>query len=208
MDKSICLEALAVVIAAPVSSESMSTVDVGDVSLPVEQSVKCLGIYFSSNQSSKTSIEVNLCKARRAFFAQGSIGIFHGLLNPLSSRSIFESCVVPSLLYESEVWLLNNTLLSKLESFQAVLGKRMLRLPKSTANSIPLLAMGLPSVRARIFISKLKFLYKIVHGEDNLASQAFRSFSVNDIEFMSIIRQCRFFGVCILFKPYVYCIKY
>ena len=68
----------------------------------------------------------------------------------------------------------------------------MLRLPKSTANSIPLLAMGLPSVRARILISKLKFLYKIIHGEDNLASQAFRSISVNDIESMSIIRQCRF----------------
>ena len=92
----------------------------------------------------------------------------------------------------SEVWLLNNTLLSKLVSFQADLGKRMLRLPKSTANSIPLLAMGLPSVRARILISKLKFLYKIVHGEDNLASQAFRSISVNNIESMSIIRQCRF----------------
>ena len=164
----LCPEKCAVVIAVPVSSESMSTVDVGDVSLPVEQSVKCLGIYFSSNQSSKTSIEENLCKARRAFFAHGSIGIFHGLLNPLSSRSIFECCVVPSLLYGSEVWLLNNTLLSKLVSFQADLGKRMLRLPKSTANSIPLLAMGLPSVRARILISKLKFLYKIVHGEDCL----------------------------------------
>ena len=82
-----------------------------------------------------------------------AFGIFHGLLNPLSSRSIFESCVVPSLLYESEVWLLNNTLLSKLESFQADLGKRMLRLPKSTANSMKMLAMGLPSVRARILIS-------------------------------------------------------
>ena len=170
----------------------MSTVDVGDVSLPVEQSVKCLGIYFSSNQSSKRSIEENLCKARRTFFTHGSIGIFHGLLNPLSSCSIFDCCVVLSLLYGSDVWLLNNTLQSKLVSFQVDLGKRMLRLPKSTANSITLLAMGLPSVRTRILISKLKFLYKIVHGEENLASQAFRSISVNDIESMSIIRQCRF----------------
>ena len=170
----------------------MSTIDVGGVSLPVEQFFKCLGIYFSSNQSSKTLIEENLCMARRTFFAHGSIGIFHGLLNPLSSHSIFECCVVPSFLYGSEVWLLNNTLLSNLVSFQADLGKRMLRFPKSTANSIPLLAMGLPSVRARILISKLKFLYKIVHGEDNLASQAFRSISVNDIESMSIIKQCRF----------------
>ena len=58
----LCPEKCAVVIAAPVSSESMSTVDVGDVSLPVEQSVKCLGIYLASNQSSKTSIEENLVR--------------------------------------------------------------------------------------------------------------------------------------------------
>ena len=45
----LCPEKCAVVIAAPVSSEYLSTVDVGDVSLPVEQSVKCLCIYFSSN---------------------------------------------------------------------------------------------------------------------------------------------------------------
>ena len=173
----------------------MSTVDVGDVSLPVEQSVKYLGIYFSSNQSSKISIEENLCKARRNFFAHSSIGIFHGLLNPLSSCSIFEYCVDTSLPYGSEVWFPNNTLLSKLESFQADLGNKMLKLPKSTANSISLLAMGLPSVRARILISKLKFLYKIVHGEDNLASQAFRSISVNDIESMFIIKQCRFLSL-------------
>ena len=50
--------------------------------------------------------------------------------------------------------------------------------------------MGLPSVGARILISKLKFLQKIAHGEDNLASKAFKSISVKDIESMSYIRQC------------------
>ena len=40
----LCPEKCAVVIAAPVYSESMSTVDVGDVNLPVEIFVKCLGI--------------------------------------------------------------------------------------------------------------------------------------------------------------------
>ena len=80
----------------------MNTLDVDDISLPVEQSVKCLGVHFSANQTSRTSIEENLCKASRAFFARGTVGIFQGLLNPLSSRSIYESCVIPTLLY---IWL-------------------------------------------------------------------------------------------------------
>ena len=145
---------------SPHTSETMNTLDVDDISLPVEQFVKCLGVHFSANQTSKTSIEENLCKVRRAFFARGSLGIFQGLLHPLSSRSIYECCVIPTLLYGSEVWSLNNTLLSMLESFEADLRKRMLRLPKSSANNIPLLAMDIPTTRARILTSKLCFLYK------------------------------------------------
>ena len=74
--RKLCPEICAVVIVAPVSSEFMSTVDVGYVSLHVEQSVKCLYIYFSSNQSSKTSIIENIGKMRRASFAHGSIWHF------------------------------------------------------------------------------------------------------------------------------------
>ena len=42
-------------------------------------------------------IEENIKKARQAFFSYGSIGAFRGELNPLSSRSIIDSCVMPVL---------------------------------------------------------------------------------------------------------------
>ena len=45
-------------------------------------------------------------KARAAFFANGQLGAFHGFLNPLSSRSIVECCILPVLLYGSETWVL------------------------------------------------------------------------------------------------------
>ena len=68
----------------------------------------------------------------------------------------------------------------------------MLKLPKTTANNIPLLAMDLPTMRSRILTSKLIFLHKLANGEDSLGSQAFRSIAPNGIESMSIVRQCRF----------------
>ena len=34
-------------------------------------------------------------KARRAFFAYGAMGAFQGKLNPLSGKTIFDTCVVP-----------------------------------------------------------------------------------------------------------------
>ena len=90
-----------------------------------------------------------LKKARVAFFTRGS-GIFHGILNPLSSISIVESCVLPCLLSGAEAWILNCTLLQKLESFQAELAKRILKLPKHTSNNVALMALQWPSIKAHV----------------------------------------------------------
>ena len=104
--------------------------------LPVVESVKCLGVWWCSNSSSRKSIEERICKARRAFFANGDLGAFHGLLNPLSSRSLVESCVFPVLMYGAEAWSITASLLLKLESFQSEIGKKILRLPRFTANLV------------------------------------------------------------------------
>ena len=97
-------------------------------------------------------------------FARGS-GVFHGTLNPLSSKSIVEHCVFPCLLFGAETWILNSTLLQKLESFQAELAKRILRLPTRTSNNTSLMALQWPSMRARILIMKLCFLLKVVNSD-------------------------------------------
>ena len=129
--------------------------------LPVVESVKCLGVWWCSNSSSWKSVKEHICKARRAFFANGDLGTFHGLLNPLSSRSLVESCVLPILMYGAEAWCINASLLSKLESFQSEIGKKILRLSKFAANHIPLLALNWPTMRCRCLCAKLSFLHKI-----------------------------------------------
>ena len=58
----------------------------------------CLGALWSPSLSCSRWIEGNIEKARGAFFARGS-GVFHGMLNPLSSKSIVEHCVLSCLLF-------------------------------------------------------------------------------------------------------------
>ena len=103
--------------------------------VPVVESVKCLGVWWCSDSSSQKSVEEHICKACRTFFANGDLGVFHSLLNPLSSWSLVESCVMPVLMYGAEACCINASLLLKLESFQTEVGK-ILRLPKFTANQV------------------------------------------------------------------------
>ena len=86
--------------------------------LPFEDSVKCLSVWWCSNFASRKSERI--CKAHGAFFTHRELSAFYGQLHPLSSRSLVET---PFLMYGSESWCLNASLLSKLESFQAEVGK-------------------------------------------------------------------------------------
>ena len=77
----------------------------GDLLFPLSSSVKCLGAWWSPSLSCTKLVEENIKKARRAFFARCS-GVFHSTLNPLSSKSIVEHCVLPYLLFGAETWIL------------------------------------------------------------------------------------------------------
>ena len=157
-----------------------------EVSLPVEKSVKCLGVWWDTTSlSSRMSVTERIQKARAAFFAHGQLGAFHGLLNPLSSRSIIESCILPVLLYGSETWVLNSSLLNLLESFQAELGRRILKLPKFASNTVPLLVLNWPSMCARLLCNKLSFLFRVCNGGST--TQVFRTIAVSDVTSMSIV---------------------
>ena len=80
--------------------------------------------------SADKAVDEAIRKARRSFFAYGGLGAFQGQLNPLSGRSIFESCVVPVLLYGCEYWFVTEALPEKLEAFKAEVGRRILKLSR------------------------------------------------------------------------------
>ena len=130
-------------------------------------------------------------KARRAFFALGSIRAFHGRLNPLTGRSLFETFVVPTMLYGCETWILSDSHYSTLESLQAEIGKRILGISKYHSNHGVLIGLHWPSIRARILIRKLNFLAKLLDGCDSLSAQVFRALACDDVYNVSLVQQCR-----------------
>ena len=83
---------------------------IGSTSVSVSHNPRCLGVVWSHDLSPKESIEQNIKKAYKAFFALGSLGVYQGKQNPLTSSEVYKVCIVPICLYGSENWLLTNQL--------------------------------------------------------------------------------------------------
>ena len=126
-------------------------------------------------------------------------------LNPLSSCSIFETCIVPILLYGSETWLLDSTSLNALESFQHEIGCRILRVPRCYSKSAVRIGLHWPSVATRVLIRKLSFLSKLLSGTmDTISRRIFTSLAMENVFETSIVQQCKMLeanlSTCILVK--------
>ena len=113
------------------------------------------------------------------------MGAFHGQLNPLSARSIYETCVVPVLLFGCENWMLTD---SMLESFQGEIGRRILKLSKYHSTLSTRLALRWPSVTARMFVRKLSLLSKVADEGNSIGSQIFSSSPQDSLR---LVQECR-----------------
>lgn len=71
-------------------------IQIVDSAVPVLSQAKCLGYHWS-----KTPVEENIKKAMKRFcfffFALGASGCYLGTASPLSTKSMFEKCVLPTL---------------------------------------------------------------------------------------------------------------
>ena len=157
----------------------------------VKKKAKCLGVWWTQNLSSDVSISENINKARRAFFALGSIGAYQGSLNPLTASSLFSTYVLPILLFGCEVWYVTTSLNDLLNQFQAEIGKRILRLPRSHSNIATRLALHWPSLKVLILCRKLSFLAHLLTSDSGCQSvRLLRTLSDNAYN-ISLIQQCR-----------------
>ena len=118
--------------------------------LTPQLSAKCLGYWWCWDLSATKAVHEAIKKARLAFFAFGAIGAFQGQLNPISGRSIYETCVIPVLLFGCENWVLTDSMLHQLESFQGEIGRRILKLTRHHSTLSTRLALRWPSVTVRV----------------------------------------------------------
>ena len=160
--------------------------------IQVQSEAKCLGVWWRYDLSPEKSVVERVHQARCAFFALESIGAFHGRLNPLTGRSLFDTFVVPTLLYGCETWILSESHLHILESFQAEIGKRILGISKYHSNICSRIGLHWPSVKARVLCRKLTFLAKLLEEDDCLSSHVFRTLASEDVYEISIVQQCHF----------------
>ena len=141
---------------------------VAEEQLCPSESAKCLGYWWSWDLSADKAIDEAIARARRTFFAYGAKGAFQGQLNPLSGRAIFESCVLPVLMYGSENWYVTDSLMAKLEAFQEEIGRRILRLPRHHSGRGVRLALEWPSMVARVLQRKVLYLLRAFNSEESL----------------------------------------
>ena len=170
-------------IPAPVCVVDSSVIPAGDVG-------KCLGYWWKGDLSSSRSVEENIKKARRAFFHFGSIGAFQGDISPLSSREVIETCVMPVHLYGSENWILTETLLQSLKSFQGELARRVLKCSKHHSNTPAVTALDVPTMKCRILVRKLGFLKTVMDRDADCLSGSVVLALCSDVDSLCLVREC------------------
>ena len=172
----------------PTTSQSL---EIGGHTVPLSESVKCLGVWWQYNLSASRAVAENISKVRKAFFAVGDLGAFQ---NPLSSSSIFITCILPILLYGCETWILDSSSIARLERFQNEIGRRILQLPKHFSGTTVRLALQWPSMSTRVLIRKLTFLSRLLSNSNDvelISKEIFSSLAAVDVYRVSIIQQCR-----------------
>ena len=179
-------EVLMVSSSKPTSQAPLCTL--GNQALAPRDHVKCLGYWWSWDLSATKAIDEAIKRVRRAFFAFGALGAFHGKLNPLSGKTIFDTCVIPILLFGSENWMLTDSLLDRLEAFQGEIGRRILKLSQFHSTLATQIALKWPSVSARILIGKLCLLSKVSSGE---GLNWLLCFLQPDPQSLRIVQECR-----------------
>ena len=115
------------------------------------------------------------------------MGALQGLLNPISGRSIYQTCVIPTLLCGCENLVLTDSVLHRLQSFQSEIGHQILKLSGYHSTLSTCLGLRRPSITARTLISKLSLLAKLSEGEDSIGSQIF---STLPKESLRLVQEC------------------
>ncbi|MCG8429955.1 MAG: hypothetical protein MJA29_02130, partial [Candidatus Omnitrophica bacterium] len=101
-------------------------------------------------------ISSKIMLARRTAYALMGVGM-HGQngLDPSSSGRVYETYVVPRLLYGLEAVILRSAQLSELEVFHRKLTRQIQGLPQNTANSAVYLLLGTLPVEATLHLKQL-----------------------------------------------------
>ena len=125
---------------------------------------KHLGVTCDKTMSIDKNVKLACNKIRNTFLSLVNSGIHQDGLNPLTSKRIYNSVVLPKALYGCELWSnLNKNHITSLERAHRFCIKFMQSLPKSTSTDVCLALIGMYPIEAEIDYRKLIFLGQLCH---------------------------------------------
>ena len=97
---------------------------------------------------------------------------------------------MPVLSYGSKNLILTDSLMEKLEGFQAELVKRILKWPGHFSNTAAITALELPTMGCKVLERKLCFLQRVMGKEVGGLSARVREAFCDEISSLCLVREC------------------
>ena len=152
-----------------------------------------LGYLWNKSFSARFAVEWNGAKVHRQFFAPGSTDCYLGQSNPLNARRMVEPCVLPTLCYSTENWILDESCLGLLNQFQSKRTKthcNTLKVPFSLSPS-PCLVLAIHDCQSpspQVHILMLGFLCHLLSLEhDTFVCSASSSSIVSSVLLVALV---------------------
>ena len=107
-------------------------------------------------------LQDRIVKCKCMGYAVQSIGSNRVPVNPVIAKKLYESAIIPKLCYGVEILEVTNVSTEDLEQYQSQNAKLMQALPSQAANIGSCVTVGLMSIRARIDMMRLLFLWRLL----------------------------------------------
>ena len=139
----------------------------GDKEVSISQTTTHLGILRSTRNDITSNVEDRISCARRTIYSLTGTGL-HGTngLPPTTCIKLFNTYVLPRLLYGLETFILKPTHFNLLERFHLSFLRKIQCLPSRSVRGITYLLLGVRPITAEIHIRQLKLLCSIIRNEN------------------------------------------
>ena len=121
-----------------------------------------VGVKACLYQDGNSRVEEKISKGRRTLNATAGLGIRQNGLNISTCNLIFWVIIMPIITFGSEIWMLTNDDIDKLQAFQRYAGRRIQRFPPRSPSSSSYYGMGWVRLETYIYVKKLIFLLTMI----------------------------------------------
>ncbi|MEW8150680.1 MAG: reverse transcriptase family protein [Candidatus Thiodiazotropha endolucinida] len=135
---------------------------IGDAYIEEDDCYKHLGIHCNKYLSLDENVKSAIIKLKSTLLSLGNCGVHEEGLNPITSKHIYKTIVLPKALYGCEIWdNLSTKHLNMLEMAHRFCVKYLQSLPKRTNTDLALSLINLQNIEHEIDYRKLMFLRQL-----------------------------------------------